>query len=161
MQNLHARSNVYLPCSGDIIHESPDDHSAVHDARVVHALLCDRYAWWEEGEDDCDECVSGCEDVDGQTPAAECPGSKLDLLVAEALDDHQDDGDRVGGEEAGDDEGDDCVECDGGADLIRQSVMRMFGGEHIGQLTLIRPSSTFVVPVNKMAHNGMARLLST
>jgi hypothetical protein len=113
MQNLQARPNIYLPCSGDIVHESSHDHSAVHDARVVHALLCDRYAWREKCEDNCDECVSGSENIDGEAPATECPGAEVDLLVAESLDYHQDDGDGVGGEEAGDDEGHDCVECNG------------------------------------------------
>ena len=100
-----------------VVDQSENDDAPEHDARPVHRDERDGHGGREEGKEGRDDEEAGRDDVDGEAELAHGPGAHADVLALDALADHQEDGEEIGQEKAGNGEGDDGVEGRRGADV--------------------------------------------
>ena len=78
------------------VHQRKAQHGAKHGTRVIHVQSGNGLYGREWQEDDNVNTINDCKSVDGKAPFSKMPRSPRDGLLADTLDENEDDGNEVG-----------------------------------------------------------------
>ena len=147
LDNFHYRSFILSSAAGIVIRHTEDDDRTQYQRAIIHALPIDRLVRWPKCEKPRQQQVCTREYIDRYpkgtrkmpgSPSQSCATgvceggggvgmSMVDAAGATSIEEEEQ-GDEVGGVEAGDTNGEDVVEGDGGAEVDEGKKGRGEGG---------------------------------